>query len=99
MVNQRYNNMIGELMELKPKEFYSFMNKVFNMYISSHKQHSDWKDMISSKIRMYREENDMSCESLARRLGVTRMQVYRWETGKCKPGNLAMDKMRNVGIL
>lgn len=98
-MEKRDKEIINELIKMEPRKFYSFINWAFDQYASSHKQHTDWKDVIAYKIRKYRAENGMSCESLARRLGVTRMQVFRWEKGRCKPGNLAMEKMRSVGIL
>lgn len=42
-------------------------------------------DSLGTRIAAARAALDMSCADLADRVGVTRMQVYRWEAGTTTP--------------
>jgi len=59
----------------------------------------DKKEYIGSMLQAYRIEHDVTQEGLAVELGVSRMQVLRWESGRHLPGKMAMMLLRNKGII
>ena len=52
---------------------------MFDEVIGSH------EEAVMSKIREYRERHELSQEELARRLGLDRSSVAKWESGRNKP--------------
>jgi DNA-binding transcriptional regulator YiaG len=54
---------------------------------------------ISAKIREHREERRLTLKGLAFILGVSMMEVMRWENGKNEPSKLAMAKLVEKGVL
>jgi DNA-binding XRE family transcriptional regulator len=49
--------------------------------------------MIPQQLKLYRIQHGFSKEALAKRLGVSRMEIFRWENGHNVPGE---DKMRQL---
>lgn len=54
---------------------------------------------LGSRIRKYREDHKLTMFGLAYKLGVSRMQVHRWEKGKSIPGKLSLRMLRQKGVL
>lgn len=54
---------------------------------------------IGSAIRKYREDHKLTMLGLAYKLGVSRMQIHRWETGKSVPGTLSIRLLRQKGVV
>ena len=58
------------------------------------------KKAIGAQILHYRKHGaNITQEELAHRLGVTKMQIIRWEAGKNMPSKLAQEKMKELGII
>jgi len=57
------------------------------------------KKAIAGKIKGYRLAHKLTQEDLAKKLGVTKMEIIRWESEKNMPSQLAQDKMKQEGIL
>jgi len=57
------------------------------------------KSSFGSKIRAFREDRHLTQTELAQMLGVTKMEVLRWENGKNEPSRLAIDKLREKGVI
>lgn len=55
--------------------------------------------LIPESLKAYRALKGITKEELARQLGVVRMQVFRWETGRSIPGDEAMQKLESLGIV
>ena len=55
--------------------------------------------MIPQRLRMYRAKHGFSKEALAKELGVTRMEIFRWERGDNVPGEEAMRKLEEKKII
>jgi putative transcriptional regulator len=53
--------------------------------------------MTSKEIKALRDRLGWSQERLAQEMGVSFTTVNRWETGKCKPSQLAEAWMRELG--
>jgi len=53
---------------------------------------------IALRIRAYRAKHELSKQELAKRLEVSHNQIYRWESGKHKPGKMAMMILKAHGI-
>ncbi|MDP8212788.1 MAG: helix-turn-helix transcriptional regulator [Candidatus Zapsychrus exili] len=51
------------------------------------------------KIYDYRKAHDLTRDELAKKLKVSKMEILRWENAKHMPSELAIDKMKQVGIL
>jgi transcriptional regulator with XRE-family HTH domain len=47
-----------------------------------------------NELKNIRESLGFTLEQFAQKLGVSFQTVWRWESGKCKPSPLAMDKIR-----
>ena len=54
---------------------------------------------ISAKIKAYRQRLEMSQQSLAKKLGVHRNQITRWENPKVKPNKYTEYFLRMEGII
>ena len=57
------------------------------------------KPLFASKVKAYRIKNNLSQEELAKKLGVGRLAIIRWENAKSLPSGLAMEKLVNAGII
>jgi DNA-binding XRE family transcriptional regulator len=55
--------------------------------------------MIPQLLRLYRAKHGLSKEALAKELGVTRMEIFRWEKGTNVPGEDAMRKLEERKII
>ncbi len=54
---------------------------------------------IGQKIHFYRIKNKLTQDELARRLGVGRIQVIRWEQGNNIPSPIAVRLLEAEGII
>ncbi|MFC2068033.1 multiprotein-bridging factor 1 family protein [Chloroflexota bacterium] len=56
---------------------------------------------LADKIRQCRDLKGWTQEQLARKVGVSLNTVQRWESGRTKPSQLAMEKLQEVleGVL
>ena len=57
------------------------------------------REAIGKKIREYRVQCGLSQQKLANTLGVTRMQVMRWETGRNKPSPEILAALMQAGVV
>ncbi len=57
------------------------------------------KKVIAEKIKGYRVAYKLTQEDLAKKLGVTKMEIIRWENERNMPSQLAQDKMKQEGVL
>ncbi len=57
------------------------------------------KKAIAQAIRTYRVGRKMTLDELALKLGVSKMQVIRWEQGKHMPNKLGLDRLQELKIL
>lgn len=55
--------------------------------------------MIPQLIRGYRIRHNLSKKALAQKLGVTRMEIFRWENGDNIPGKEAMKILEEKKII
>jgi len=81
------------------------------LYDSIIKQLEDWekrsstdatsklKKKVAAKIYAYRIKHGLSKSGLAEKLGVTRLQIIRWEGAKHKPSNLAIRMLEEKKII
>jgi DNA-binding transcriptional regulator YiaG len=54
---------------------------------------------ISEAIKEYRQWNELTQAKMARMVGVTKMQIIRWEHKTSKPNNLSRQKLKELGII
>lgn len=54
---------------------------------------------IAEVLKAYRNENDLAREVLAKKIGVTRMTLYRLEEKWVQPSRKTLAKMREIGII
>ena len=54
---------------------------------------------IGRLLKEYREWNERTQEDIAKMLGVNKLTVIRWEHGRSRPSRLAVQKMKEAGIL
>lgn len=55
--------------------------------------------MRGDRLRLMREQRDLSQEDLANRLDIKPLQIWRWETGKTKPNSeTVMSLARALGV-
>lgn len=57
------------------------------------------KEYVGSAIRKFRAANNLSQQQLANKLGISNMQIMRWENGHTMPNLLAMRALRELKIL
>jgi len=57
------------------------------------------KKAIGHAILVYRKGNRMTQQGLAEKLGVTKMEIIRWENARNMPSQLAMAKLKEHGII
>lgn len=57
------------------------------------------KEIVSLRVKAYRLEHNLTQSELAIQLGVDRMQIIRWESGKHKPGKLALRMLKEKKII
>ena len=51
-----------------------------------------------SHISLFRKTHGLSRVELANQIGVSSATIFRWETGKTKPSQLALDRIQNLGL-
>jgi len=56
-------------------------------------------EAYARKIKDYRTAYKLTQEELAKKLNVDKMAIIRWENKKNVPSTLAIDKMKQIGIL
>ena len=54
---------------------------------------------IALKLKAYRKQYGMTQETLARRIGVKRNTVVRWETAEVKVSNVMLRMLMSEGVL
>jgi DNA-binding XRE family transcriptional regulator len=54
---------------------------------------------IVRRLIEFREEKDMTQGAIAKKLGVSRMQIHRWETGSCMPSSMARAGLKKLGVI
>jgi len=52
---------------------------------------------MNTEIKSIREKLGLTQEAFAYRLGVSVQTITKWETGKHKPSNLAVQKIKQFG--
>lgn len=57
------------------------------------------KEEVSLKVQLYRKENKLTLEQFADKVGVSKMQIIRWEAMRSKPNQLAMEKLRALKVI
>ena len=57
------------------------------------------KKAIAQKIKMYRIGKKMTQDDLAKKLGVAKMEIIRWENEKNMPSRLAKEKLKQLKII
>jgi transcriptional regulator with XRE-family HTH domain len=57
------------------------------------------KEYVSLSLSNYRKDQRLTFEELAKKVGVSRMQIMRWEKLISKPGTLALEKLVNLEII
>lgn len=81
-------------------ELYKELKKVTDKLLEAAGENKErQKTAIAEKIKAYRLGHKLTQEELANRLGVTKMEIIRWENEKNMPSQLAQDKMEQEGIL
>lgn len=63
------------------------------------KTDEDIKKDVALKLDLYMKNYRLTQEEVAKKIGVTRMQVFRWLQRKSKPSNAVMKLMKQEGIL
>lgn len=63
------------------------------------KTDEDIKKDVALKLDLYIKKHRLTHEEVAKKIGVTRMQVFRWLQMKSKPSNAVMKLMKQEGIL
>lgn len=54
---------------------------------------------IPECLQAYRTKHGITKEEFASKLGIARMQLFRWERGESIPGAEAMKKLEDLGIV
>jgi len=57
------------------------------------------RGLIAAKIKAYRIEHKLTQEELAKKLGIPKLQIIRWEGEDNMPGTLALAKLKSEGII
>ena len=53
---------------------------------------------MGEKLKEFRKEYGLSMEKFAAKVGVTLQTVYRWESGKATPSQLAWKALKDLGF-
>lgn len=54
---------------------------------------------LAKKIKIYRTGKGLTQDELAKELGVTKMEVIRWESAKNMPSQLALHRLKERGVI
>lgn len=65
----------------------------------SKKQTKIQRTIFASKVKAYRIKHNLTQEQLAGKLGITRVQLLRWEKARRTPSKLAMIQLIKTGII
>lgn len=57
------------------------------------------KKAIAQQIKIYRLGNKLTQDELARKLGVTKMEIIRWEGEQYMPSKLALERLKELGVI
>jgi DNA-binding XRE family transcriptional regulator len=81
--------------------FYSMITKQIDEHYSQETENNDdaIKGMVAAKLKLYRAEFRKTIDEVAQLVGVSRMQIMRWEARKSKPSQLAIQKLKELKII
>jgi DNA-binding XRE family transcriptional regulator len=66
---------------------------------SERKNKEQERNLIAAKIKAYRITHKLTQEELAKKLGLPKLQIIRWEGAKNMPTRLAMERLKAEGIV
>jgi DNA-binding transcriptional regulator YiaG len=55
--------------------------------------------IVQQRLRLFRAKNRLTQDRLARKLGINRIQIIRWESGDFKPQKLVINLLEEYDIL
>lgn len=81
-------------------KFYANILTMLDKHKSSQKESEGGrKQDIAVRLKVYRNKKDLTQNQLAVELNVSLRQVARWEKAQSLPSNLALEKMKQLGII
>jgi|GEM_PF-2253899 len=81
-------------------KLYEEIVKEVRKYEEATKDNKDAYDkIIPAKIKLYLSKEGMTKDALAKKLDVSRMQLFRWLTGESVPMKETIKKMEDMDIL
>jgi len=85
---------------MEEKEYRRFKNMLYEGLANKKKPSEQaQKNYISLSLMAYRREHKLTQKELADRLKVPVLQIVRWETRKNIPSYLALDRLKEFGIV
>jgi DNA-binding transcriptional regulator YiaG len=73
--------------------------KTDELFAAAGEDNEERKKAIALKVKTYRIRKRLSQAELAEKLCVSKMQVIRWEHAENMPSRLALERMKQVGIM
>ena len=67
--------------------------------LAKNEEDSKLRYIVQQRLRIYRATNRITQDQLAKRLGVNRIQIIRWEQGFFKPQKWVIDLLQEHKIL
>ena len=81
-------------------ELYEQCKKITDeLFMAAGEDKEKQKKAIAEKIKSYRIGKKLTQDELAKKLGVSKMEIIRWENAKNMPSQLAQEKLKKLCII
>ena len=70
-----------------------------DLFVAAGNDRENQKKAIGQAILVYRTGHRITQQDLAEKLGVTKMEIIRWEGARNMPSQLAIAKIKELGII
>lgn len=88
------------LSTMEDQRFYNFKSMIGKMYASDSKRSKEHRlSHLALNLINYRKANGLTQQQLAEKIGVSWVQVSRWENRKHFPSKFVLEKLSELGVI
>lgn len=83
------------------KDYYQSTSHAIKLHYEQEKEKTDKeiKEEVSLQLQLFRRKHGLTLDQLAKEIGVSKIQVIRWEKQISKPNQIAILRLKDLKIL